>query len=62
MYGLANRQPLMQQLGHIHATEGLCVAFPNIFQHQTTPFSLLDRSKSGHLSMLVFISSTPPST
>jgi hypothetical protein len=54
VYRLRNEEPLNQVLGEIKIYENLCVAFPNIFQHQVSPFSLQDRNKPGHRKILVF--------
>ncbi|KAF9346340.1 hypothetical protein BGX26_002164 [Mortierella sp. AD094] len=54
MYGLANREPLVQYLDGIVTKQDRCIAFPNIYQHQVQPFTLKDRTKPGSRSILVF--------
>jgi hypothetical protein len=54
VYRLANDEPLNQFLGDIKIHEDLCIAFPNIYQHQVAPFSLQDPSQPGHRKILVF--------
>lgn len=41
-----------QFLGSVSTHEGRLLAFPNILQHRVSPFSLADRSKSGHRKIL----------
>lgn len=54
VYGIENEDPLNQLLGNVIAKEGLCVVFPNIYQHQVAPFKLLDKTKPGFRKILVF--------
>ena len=53
-WGLGQESPLNQELGHIVAEEGKCVAFPNIYQHRVQPFELADPSKPGFRKILCF--------
>ncbi|KAJ3032296.1 hypothetical protein HDV00_007704 [Rhizophlyctis rosea] len=54
MYGLQHESLLNQELGHVIATKGRCIAFPNIYQHRVAPFSLLDPDQPGHRKILAF--------
>lgn len=33
---------------------GKCIAFPNVYQHRVSPFSLADKSKPGHRKIVAF--------
>lgn len=44
----------MQERGSVHTSDGLALAFPNIYQHQVQPFRLLDPTKPGHRKILAF--------
>lgn len=44
----------MQNVGSAVTQEGRCLAFPNIYQHLVSPFSLRDKAKPGHRKILVF--------
>ena len=44
----------MQNVGSAVTQEGRCLAFPNIYQHLVSPFSLRDKTKPGHRQILVF--------
>ncbi|KAF9225298.1 hypothetical protein BS17DRAFT_778410 [Gyrodon lividus] len=48
LWGLSDNDPCHQYLGSVPIRENFCVAFPNIYQHRHTSFSLLDPSKPGH--------------
>ncbi|KAL4909565.1 hypothetical protein BDW74DRAFT_83181 [Aspergillus multicolor] len=41
-----------QDLGSVESKEGRLITFPNKLQHRVSPFSLADRSKSGHRKIL----------
>lgn len=47
-WGLQTRKPCHQYIGAVPIHQGLCIAYPNIYQHHITPFSLVDPSKEGH--------------
>ncbi|TFK50233.1 hypothetical protein OE88DRAFT_1753982 [Heliocybe sulcata] len=54
-YGIEGSEGLLNQdLGHVMAKEGKCLAFPNIWQHRVSPFQLVDPSKPGHRKILCF--------
>ncbi|KIL00783.1 hypothetical protein PAXRUDRAFT_821238 [Paxillus rubicundulus Ve08.2h10] len=48
LWGLGEHDPCHQHLGSVPIRESLCVAFPNIYQHRHSGFSLLDPSRPGH--------------
>lgn len=54
VYGMAIEGVLNQALGHITAQPGLCIVFPNIYQHRVAPFELLNKTKPGFRKTLVF--------
>jgi len=37
----------LQELGSVETTQGRCIAFPNVYQHQVQPFRLEDPTKPG---------------
>ena len=45
---------LVQERGSISTEPGLALAFPNIYQHQVSPFELVDSSLPGHRKILAF--------
>ncbi|KZV69672.1 hypothetical protein PENSPDRAFT_608397 [Peniophora sp. CONT] len=51
-YGINPDEPLLQTLGAVVTKAGRCIAFPNMYQHQVQPFSLVDRSRPGHRKIL----------
>ncbi|KAI1793685.1 hypothetical protein LXA43DRAFT_1000003 [Ganoderma leucocontextum] len=53
-WGLGQESPLNQDLGHVVAAEGKCVAFPNVYQHRVQPFELADPSKPGFRKIVCF--------
>ncbi|KAL4253409.1 Protein of unknown function DUF4246 [Abortiporus biennis] len=54
MYNINYRGPLVQELGGVSTPCGRVLAFPNIYQHCLTPFTLKEKSKPGHRTILVF--------
>ncbi|KAK0444497.1 hypothetical protein EV421DRAFT_1801323 [Armillaria borealis] len=48
VWGLDRDEPLNQIIGEVLTKAGRCIAFPNLYQHCVSPFSLLDPSKSGY--------------
>ncbi|KGO40961.1 Protein of unknown function DUF4246 [Penicillium expansum] len=57
VYGLGMREyyneiKVAQELGGVVCQEGRLLTFPNSVQHKVSPFSLADRSKSGHRKIL----------
>jgi hypothetical protein len=53
-FGLADEDPLNQELGYVVAKEGRSIAFPNLYQHSVQPFELADRTLPGHRKILVY--------
>jgi len=47
-WGLQTGDPCHQYIGSVPLRQGLCIAFPNIYQYHLTPFSLTDPLKEGH--------------
>lgn len=41
-----------QRLGSVRTIQGRSLAFANIYQHQVSPFSLIDDTKPGHRKIL----------
>ncbi|KAI0786665.1 hypothetical protein C8Q75DRAFT_261835 [Abortiporus biennis] len=54
IWGLHRDEGLVQDLGGLSTSEGRVIVFPNIYQHAISPFSLKDKTKPGHRSILVF--------
>ncbi|KAK4173741.1 hypothetical protein QBC36DRAFT_303405 [Triangularia setosa] len=49
MFGCSfNQGESLQKLGSIETRQGRLLAFPNVFHHRVSSFSLQDRSKPGH--------------
>ncbi|KAH7886259.1 hypothetical protein F5I97DRAFT_1937142 [Phlebopus sp. FC_14] len=48
IWGLEHGDPCRQFVGTVPIRQGLCVAFPNVYQHRHTAFSLADPSRAGH--------------
>lgn len=47
-------QECNQYLGATVTSQNLCLAFPNVYQHQVSPFELVDKTKPGFRKILVF--------
>eukprot|EP00658_Telonema_sp_P-2_P010732 TRINITY_DN14058_c0_g1_i2.p2 TRINITY_DN14058_c0_g1~~TRINITY_DN14058_c0_g1_i2.p2 ORF type:complete len:269 (-),score=71.69 TRINITY_DN14058_c0_g1_i2:375-1181(-) len=54
MYGLEADGPLVEHLGKVQTVAGLCVGFPNTFQHRVQAFRLSDATQAGHRKILAF--------
>ncbi|CAK5268853.1 unnamed protein product [Mycena citricolor] len=54
LYGIDAQEPCVQVLGEVQTKAGRCIAFPNIYQHLVSPFSLVDTTKPGTRKILVF--------
>ena len=54
VYGLRYGDVLVQPLGEVPIFEGQSIAFPNVYQHRESPFSLVDPTRPGHRSYLAF--------
>lgn len=48
LYGLKRDDACVQERGGNTTSQDRCIAFPNIYQHCVSPFSLADKTKSGH--------------
>jgi hypothetical protein len=50
IYGteLGHGAPCLQNYGSVKTHQGRLIAFPNVFQHRVSPFSLVDKTKPGH--------------
>ncbi|KAF1973741.1 hypothetical protein BU23DRAFT_580213 [Bimuria novae-zelandiae CBS 107.79] len=46
--GLADDDPCLQNYGSVETRQGRLLAFPNVFQHRVSPFSLVDKTRPGH--------------
>jgi hypothetical protein len=44
----------VQDIGSVVTKEDLGIAFPNLYQHQVSPFELADPAKPGYRKILVF--------
>lgn len=53
IYGARHGDPAIQHMADIHLREGRVVTYPNIFQTRLMPFELMDKSKSGHVKLLI---------
>ncbi|KAG8731665.1 hypothetical protein FRC11_002997 [Ceratobasidium sp. 423] len=47
-WGMGRDDPCVNELGSVITCQDRCIAFPNIYQHCVSPFTLDDRSKPGH--------------
>ncbi|RXW15494.1 hypothetical protein EST38_g10360 [Candolleomyces aberdarensis] len=48
IFGCAQDEAKVQEVGAVKTLEDRLIAFPNILQHQVQPFELADRTKPGH--------------
>jgi hypothetical protein len=50
IYGtdLGDSAPCLQNYGSVETRQGRLLAFPNVFHHRVSSFSLLDKTKPGH--------------
>ncbi|KAF8601401.1 hypothetical protein BDV93DRAFT_608140 [Ceratobasidium sp. AG-I] len=51
-WGVDRDDPCVQHLGSVATSQHRCIAFPNTYQHQVSPFELVDRTKPGHRKIL----------
>ncbi|KAG8925533.1 hypothetical protein FRC02_009612 [Tulasnella sp. 418] len=58
-WGLVRDEGCSQNLGAVDTIEGRCIAFPNIYQHQVSPFKLIDPTKPGHRKIVALFLSDP---
>ncbi|KAK2735679.1 hypothetical protein FQN55_002041 [Onygenales sp. PD_40] len=52
IFGVANNQPSLQEVGSVICKEDRLITFPNILQHRVSPFQLQDPTKPGHRKIL----------
>lgn len=52
IWGLTEESQSNQVLGAVKTIPNRCLAFPNIYQHQVSPFALVDPTKPGHRKIL----------
>jgi len=53
LYEFGREDPCVQEIGSVSTSNGSCIAFPNIYQHQVAPFKLEDDTRPGHRKILV---------
>jgi len=51
-WGMRRGSKLNQHIGSIRMRPGRCIAYPNLYQHQLSPFQLSDPSRPGHRTIL----------
>ncbi|KAJ7284502.1 hypothetical protein C8J57DRAFT_1119396 [Mycena rebaudengoi] len=54
LYGIEQNRACVQEIGGFQTQTGQCIAFPNLYQHRVSPFSLSDPTKPGVRKILVF--------
>ncbi|BGP49307.1 hypothetical protein JCM10450v2_005191 [Rhodotorula kratochvilovae] len=54
VFGIDPDGPCMQYYNSASTCAGRALAWPNIYQHRVSPFSLLDRTQPGHRKILCF--------
>ncbi|KAK0441800.1 uncharacterized protein EV420DRAFT_1579637 [Desarmillaria tabescens] len=52
VWGLSRDEPLNEVIGSVSTKTGRCIAFPNMYQHCVSPFSLLDPSTPGYRKII----------
>ncbi|KAL1720010.1 hypothetical protein EV715DRAFT_197925 [Schizophyllum commune] len=52
LYGIEDGEPCVQEVGSIAMKAGRCVAYPNIYQHKTSPLKLKDPTQPGTCKIL----------
>ncbi|KAI8807809.1 hypothetical protein BJ742DRAFT_810864 [Cladochytrium replicatum] len=53
------RFPKNQVWGKVEVSEGLCLAFSNLYQHKEKRFERVDKTKPGHQKILAFFLVNP---
>ncbi|KAH8809575.1 hypothetical protein DL96DRAFT_1821842 [Flagelloscypha sp. PMI_526] len=53
-FGFDRDDELVQTRGAVPTNAGMCLAFPNIYQHRVSEFELLDPTKPGHRKIVAF--------
>lgn len=51
-WGIERDDPCVNHLGSVVTSQHRCIAFPNTYQHQVSPFELVDKTKPGHRKIL----------
>ncbi|KAL1678649.1 hypothetical protein EV122DRAFT_278024 [Schizophyllum commune] len=59
LYGIEDGEPCVQEVGSIAMKAGRCVAYPNIYQHKTSPLKLKDPMKPGTCKILTLFLTDP---
>ncbi|KAJ7352340.1 hypothetical protein DFH08DRAFT_84719 [Mycena albidolilacea] len=54
LYGINRDDACVQDIGSVETKAGRCIAFPNLYQHRVSPFTLIDKTKPGVRKILVF--------
>ncbi|KAF7288946.1 hypothetical protein MIND_01411000 [Mycena indigotica] len=54
LYGFTRNESCVQDIGSVTTIPHRSIAFPNLYQHQVSPFKLVDPSKPGVRKILVF--------
>ncbi|KAJ2235781.1 hypothetical protein IWW45_002313 [Coemansia sp. RSA 485] len=49
-----NTEILRKEIGNVKISQGLCVGYPNLYQHKSSGFRLEDPTKPGYRKMLTF--------
>ncbi|KAJ7051810.1 hypothetical protein C8F01DRAFT_1262595 [Mycena amicta] len=62
LYGFTKDEACVQDIGTLPTTPNRSIAFPNLYQHQVSPFKLVDGSKPGFRKILVFFLVDPTTT
>lgn len=53
-WAMKDGDPCHQYLGSRYISPGLCIAFPNLYQHRQSSLRLLDPTKEGHQRVVAF--------
>ncbi|KAJ7039688.1 hypothetical protein C8F04DRAFT_1209089 [Mycena alexandri] len=53
LYGIRRDNACAQDIGSVKTRADRCIAFPNLYQHQVSPFKLVDKTKPGVRKILV---------
>lgn len=50
--GIHSSTGTSQNIGQVETKQGRCIAFPNLYQHKVSPFSLTDKTRAGHRKIM----------
>ncbi len=53
IYGARSSDPVIQHMGDVTLSENRLITYPNTFQTRLLPFELIDKSKPGHVKLLI---------